>query len=68
MVSHDLENPPQLPITNSLKVVVRATQYRGWNIFYSLICYVTTKRKKIKSNQVSNFELSGFFRVFFFAL
>ena len=34
--------------------------------FYSLVSYVTTKRKKIKSNQVSNFEFSGFFRVFFF--
>ena len=33
VVSHDLENPPQPPITNSLKVVVRETQSRGWEIF-----------------------------------
>ena len=35
-----------LPKTNSPKVVVRATQSWSWNIFLSLVFYVTTKRKK----------------------
>ena len=64
MVSHDLENPPQPPITNSLKVVVRATQYRGWNIFLSLVSYATTKRKKIKSSL--KLRVFGLFSAFFF--
>ena len=64
MVSHDLENPPQPPITNSLKVVVRASQYRGWNIFLSLVSYATTKRKKIKSSL--KLRVFGLFSAFFF--
>ena len=64
MVSHDLENPPQPPITNLLKVVVRATQYRGWNIFLSLVSYATTKRKKIKSSL--KLRVFGLFSAFFF--